>query len=147
MAIQIIVGSMLGNTEYVAEACQSVFETHSLETQLHFSPAFEDIISDKQCWLLCTSTHGNGDFPENIEQFVEDLTHSEEPLADLNFAVVAIGDSNYDTFCHAGKNLEKLLLSKGCKKITDTLLLDMAEDIDPEALAETWLAQHIDLFK
>ena len=39
-AYQIIVGSMLGGTEYVAEACVEQLNALGHETQLHLTPNF-----------------------------------------------------------------------------------------------------------
>jgi len=138
-SIQIIVGSMLGGTEYVAEACQEALEAMSKEVTIHFQPNLSEINAENQLWLVCTSTHGAGDYPDNIKPFIESLTNSDQDLSTTRFLTIGVGDSSYDTFCLAAKNIEKLLLSKGCKKITEPLLLDMQQDIDPEELASDWI--------
>lgn len=143
-SFQIIVGSMLGGTEYVAEACQETLEALGHTCTLHFTPDFQAIEQAGQTWLICTSTHGAGDFPDNLQTFVNDLTHSEEPLKINNFHVIGLGDSNYDTFCYAAKNIEKLLISKGCKKTIETLTLDISSDIDPEIASQEWLSDQYD---
>lgn len=143
-AFQIIVGSMLGGTEYVAEACQETLESLGHSCELHLSPEFSSITQQDQTWLICTSTHGAGDYPDNIQEFIDDLTHSGSELAIKNFCVIGLGDSSYDTFCFAAKNIENLLLSKGCNKIIPTLTLDMSSDIDPEEMSQQWLSDHHD---
>lgn len=144
-SFQIIVGSMLGASEYIAEACQETLESLGHEVTLHFSPDFSQIPHQDQFWLICTSTHGAGDFPDNIQKFVEDLTNSTITLTDLPFAVIGLGDTSYDTFCFAAKNIEKLLLSKGCKRAIETKTYDVQSEIDPEEDAQTWIEQHKDL--
>jgi MioC protein len=59
--------------------------------------------------------------------------------------IIAIGDSNYDTFCEAGIKINKLLKTKGCNSIIEIKMLDMSQDIDPELLAQEWLEQKTDL--
>ena len=142
---QIIVGSMLGGTEYVAEACEETLNTLGHQTIVHLTPNFNDIKSENEHWLICTSTHGAGDYPDNIQQFVTDLTNSDRDLTNVNFMVIGIGDSNYDTFCFAAKNIEKLLISKGCNKKATQLNIDMSADIDPEDLSQQWIDQIKDL--
>ncbi|MEW6984196.1 FMN-binding protein MioC [Colwelliaceae bacterium 6471] len=144
-SIQIIVGSMLGGTEYVAEACEEILSPLGHQITIHFQPHFEQISFHNQVFLICTSTHGAGDYPDNIKEFVEDLTNSDQDLSSTKFMIIGIGDSSYDTFCQAAKNIEKLLISKCCMKINDTLLIDMSLDIDPEELAQAWITQQQDL--
>ncbi len=144
-SIQIIVGSMLGGTEYVAEACEQTLNDLGHQTTLHFQPQLAQIPTEKQIWLICTSTHGAGDYPDNIKHFVDDLTHSDQDLSTSKFLVIGVGDSSYDTFCLAAKNIEKLIETKSCKKIISLLTLDMQQDIDPEDLAQQWILKHQDL--
>jgi MioC protein len=144
---------MLGATEYVGEACEEQLKTLNHQVILHLKPDFTSIlnntfdqnINEKPNWLICTSTHGAGDFPDNIQAFVSDLKNCEQDLSSINFMIIAIGDSNYDTFCKAGKNISNLLKTKGCKELIDIKMLDMSQDIDPEELAQEWLMLKKDL--
>lgn len=150
---QIIVGSMLGTSEYVGEACEEKLNNLNHEVNLHLQPNFSSIIeaslsqdpNQKPHWLICTSTHGAGEFPDNIQNFVEDLKNCEQDLSSINFCIIAIGDSNYDTFCKAGHDLNKLLITKGCKELLNIKTMDMSQDIDPEDLAQEWLQENKDL--
>jgi len=152
-SFQIIVGSMLGGTEYVAEACEEQLKTLNHEVNLHLKPNFSSILANTleqktnniSTWLICTSTHGAGDFPDNILTFVEDLKNCDQDLSSINFMIIAIGDSSYDTFCKAGMELNKLLITKGCKELIPITTLDMSQDIDPEDLAQLWLIKNNDL--
>jgi len=152
-SFQIIVGSMLGGTEYVAEACEEQLITLDHQVNLHLKPNFKSILNDtftekinkKSVWLICTSTHGAGDFPDNIQAFVNDLKNCEQDLSSINYMILSIGDSSYDTFCKAGKELNTILKTKGCNELVTINMLDISEDIDPEALAQSWLKQEKDL--
>jgi MioC protein len=152
-SFQIIVGSMLGTAEYVAEACEEQLNNLNHEVNLHLKPNFSSILdatfSKDQCknntWLICTSTHGAGDFPDNIQIFIEDLKNCEQDLSSINFIIIAVGDSNYDTFCKAGFELNKLLITKGCNELLKIKTLDMSQEIDPEDLAQHWLSENKDL--
>jgi len=152
-SFQIIVGSMLGATEYVAEACEEQLNTFGHQVDLHLTPHFSSILNntlaqktiEKHTWLICTSTHGAGDFPDNIQAFVSDLKNCEQDLSSINFMIIAIGDSSYDTFCKAGTDINNLLKTKGCYELCHIKMMDMSEDIDPEELAQEWLKQKKDL--
>lgn len=143
-SFQIIVGSMLGGSEYVAEACQEILESFGHQVTVHLSPKYDEIDQKDQTWLFCTSTHGAGDYPDNIVDFVSDLTQTSDDLNHMPFFVIGIGDSNYDTFCEAAKNINKLMLSKGCNSKIEILTIDMDQDIDPEELSQQWLSDHKD---
>lgn len=143
-SFQIIVGSMLGGTEYVAEACQDTLNELNHQTKLHFSPCLDQIPYKDQTWLICTSTHGAGDYPDNIKEFVDNLVQSENDLSSTKFLVIGLGDSSYDTFCYAAKNIDSLLISKGCDKLTSILTIDMQQDIDPEIASQEWLIKNKD---
>lgn len=137
--IHIIVGSMLGGTEYVAEAIEQEISANNHQITMHFSPEYSQINKKNVVWIVATSTHGAGDLPDNIQAFANDLSLSTDDLSTVNYAVIGVGDSSYDTYCFAAKTLDKSLKSKGCKKIIDNLLLDMQQDIDPEEEAKTWI--------
>ena len=144
---------MLGGTEYVAEACEEQLNLLEHQVNLHLKPDFTSILNDtfaqntpqKSVWLICTSTHGAGDFPDNIQAFVSDLKNCEQDLSSIDFMIIAIGDSSYDTFCQAGIKINKLLKTKGCNSLFKVNMMDMSEDIDPEELAKQWLIQINDL--
>lgn len=152
-SFQIIVGSMLGATEYVGEACEEQLNALNHQVDLHLKPNFSSILNatlsqtdgKNSTWLICTSTHGAGDFPDNIQKFVADLTNCDQDLSSINFMIIAIGDSSYDTFCKAGADINKLLITKGCNELLPIKTLDMSQDIDPEDLAQLWLSQNKDL--
>lgn len=161
-SIQIIVGSMLGGTEYVAEACEETLNELGRNVDIHLKPDFNIIINntfpinkaqknssvleEKPLWIICTSTHGAGEYPDNIKQFVSDLGNCDQDLSTVNFLTIGIGDTSYDTFCKAAKDLSKALFSKGCNELVEIKTFDMSADIDPEDLAQQWIRANIDLF-
>jgi len=159
--IQIIVGSMLGGTEYVAEACEETLNELNFETQIYLNPSFKEVIqntfdknnahkksineTEKPLWILCTSTHGAGEYPDNIKTFINDLSNCEQDLSTLNFITIGLGDSNYDTFCKAANDVSTLLISLGCNQLTAVKTFDMSKDIDPEDLIQQWIRENKDL--
>lgn len=160
-SIQIIVGSMLGGTEYVAEACEETLTKLDHHVDIHLKPDLQNILNNtfptnneqnnsdnlakNPIWIVCTSTHGAGDYPDNIKQFVSDLSNCDQDLSTVSFLTIGIGDSSYDTFCKAALDISNLLISTGCKEITSIKTFDMSEDIDPEDLAQQWISANIDL--
>ncbi|HSU56482.1 MAG TPA: sulfite reductase flavoprotein subunit alpha, partial [Candidatus Dormibacteraeota bacterium] len=85
--------------------------------------------------LIVTSTYGDGDMPDNAQGFWNWLqTDAANALAHLNFSVLALGDSNYEHFCAAGKKFDARLEGLGAKRVH--LRADC--DVDYETTAKTW---------
>ncbi len=135
-SIEIIVGSMLGASEYVADALEQSLASAGHNCQIHLQPDF-GALDQNSTWILCSSTHGAGDFPDNIAPFAAKLETAKLP--NTQYLVVALGDSSYDTFCYAGKNLEKLMQAAGASPLADPLLIDVLEHPVPEDFAVEWL--------
>jgi MioC protein len=144
-SFQIIVGSTLGGTEYVAEACERQLLALEHQAVVHFQPKFSQISQKDQTWLVCIATHGAGDYPENMIEFVKDLADHGKDLSSTKILIIGIGDSNYDTFCLAATKIQNLLLSKGCNEIIGIFTIDMKQDLDPEEVSRSWIEQNRDL--
>ncbi|MCY7295412.1 FMN-binding protein MioC [Alteromonas sp. a30] len=136
--IEIIVGSMLGATEYVADELKAKLEQHNHQVHIHLNPKLEDMSFDK-LWIVCSSTHGAGDLPDNIEPFAEQLKNTN--LSDVKFAIVGLGDTSYDTFCEGSKQLLSLLQKQNAKLVHTPLYIDVLEHPLPEEAAVEWLEQ------
>ena len=138
--IEILVGSTLGGTEYVAEAAQALLEEAFFDTDLHLEPDLNELsLQEEQIWLIVISTHGAGDYPENFKDFVDQLQQVNAPLDGVRYAIVGVGDSNYDTFCEAAKNLDYILEEMHAVRIGDRLEIDVVECPMPEDRIADWI--------
>lgn len=133
---EIIVGSVLGASEYVADALQEVLLSHTHSAAIHLTPKLMDL-DQSAIWLICTSTHGAGDLPDNIQPFAEQL--KTQNLSKHSFLVVGLGDSSYDTFCHASIQMENIMLKGGSKLLSPALHIDVLNHPIPEDAAVKWL--------
>ncbi|OEE12760.1 FMN-binding protein MioC [Aliivibrio fischeri] len=140
--VSIITGSTLGGAEYVGDHLADLLEEMDFATDIHNQPNLDDIDTDS-LWLLVVSTHGAGDYPDNIKPFIQQLKTVSQPLSSIEFAIVAIGDSSYDTFCAAGKSLQNTLKEHGAIEKYPLLEIDVTQNSIPEEPAELWLKQHI----
>lgn len=88
--------------------------------------------------LLICSTHGDGDPPEPITTFYDSLMRADAtPLPQLEYAVLALGDSSYEHFCATGRELDERLAALGA-----TRLLPRCEcDVDFAVPARTWMQE------
>jgi MioC protein len=133
---EIIVGSVLGASEYVADALQEVLLSHTHSAEIHLTPHLSEL--DKNAtWIICTSTHGAGDLPDNIQPFAEQL--KDQGLSKQPFLIVGLGDSSYDTYCHGSIQIENIMLSSGAKILCPALHIDVLNHPIPEDAAVEWL--------
>lgn len=140
--IHIITGSTLGGAEYVGDHLSDLLIEKGFETTIHNQPQLNEIEANGT-WLIITSTHGAGDYPDNIRPLIQALQSTPPNMASVKFAVLAIGDSSYDTFCAAGKHAHELLLDIGSEAISDCFTIDILAHSVPEDAAEAWLEQYI----
>ena len=133
----------MGSAEYVGEQLAEQLVTQGITTEVHDQPNFSQINQENTIWLLCTSTYGAGDYPENLLSFVEDINQVND-LKGLKFSVIGLGDTSYDTYNLAGRNLEQLLVSKGAHCIAELLELNILDEELPEDTALAWLPSWIE---
>ncbi|MBD1576406.1 FMN-binding protein MioC [Vibrio sp. S11_S32] len=143
--IHIITGSTLGGAEYVGDHLSDILIAQGLQTTIHNQPKLSEIEA-KGIWLVITSTHGAGDYPDNIQPFIDSLKTAPPRMSEVSFAVIAIGDSSYDTFCGAGKDARATLLDIGGKELCPALEIDILTTSVAEDPAEEWLNHHLNAF-
>ena len=80
----LIVGSQQGNTEYIADELAEALNQLDYEALVHEQPEYEAIPQQDCWWIVCTSTFGAGDFPDNIQPFVTALTQNKPNLSAIN---------------------------------------------------------------
>jgi len=135
---EIIVGSVLGASEYVADALEGVLVAHQHKARIHLHPDINDL-DQTAIWLVCTSTHGAGDLPDNIQRFARQC--QQRALDSVKFSVVGLGDSSYDTFCNGAVQIENILKKAGAVFIQPAVHIDVLVHPIPEDLAVKWLEE------
>jgi sulfite reductase (NADPH) flavoprotein alpha-component len=85
--------------------------------------------------LLIASTWGDGEPPDDAMDFYEYLGKLPgQPLLQLQFAVLALGDVSYENFCQCGKDFDRMLEEKG-----GTRMLPRVDcDVDYETPLRGW---------
>ncbi|GIU02994.1 flavodoxin [Shewanella algidipiscicola] len=140
--INLVFGTVYGNAQFVAETLQAqLVDAHwpvalmSPETLAGFVPPEDELL------LIVTSTTGQGDIPDELNVWFETLREVAPYLPKLAYGVIALGDSSYETFCHAGIKFDELLTELGATRVGELLKLDACETMEPEVEAKVWLNQ------
>ncbi|WP_372626426.1 flavodoxin [Arsukibacterium sp.] len=140
--IALIVGSVYGGAQYVAEQALPLLAELGHEVALYEEPKLDEVLAfEPRVWLVITSTTGQGDIPDNLLPFYLDVKSRFPLLTGKQFAVIALGDSSYDTYCGAGEQMRELLLEIQGHELAPMLRIDACETLEPEGVALAWLEQ------
>ena len=142
--INILFGTQTGNSESVAEDLSNFALSNGFKTQIN---ALDDIemnnLSKMINVAIITSTYGEGEMPDNAQLFWNALSSNTAPqLNNMNYSVLALGDTGYEEFCHAGKLLDTRLEQLGAKRVIKRIDCD----VDFEDLAEKWINSVVQKF-
>ena len=136
LSLLILFGSQTGTAEKLAKQIAKESKSRGCLPRVMEAAEHSKIDWGKEVNLLVvTSTYGDGDMPDNAQDFWDWLqTEAANSLAHLNFSVLALGDTNYGQFCAAGKKIDARLGQIGAKRIHP--LADC--DLDYEAKMKSW---------
>lgn len=116
-----------GNAEKLAKRLATRGKARGLKTGVMAMEDFpiEDLAQEENV-VFCTSTAGQGEFPQNGHAFWTSLKDYTEDLSQVNFSVMALGDSHYwprkedkHYFNKPGKDLDKKLSELGAKRLAE----------------------------
>jgi len=100
----------------------------------------EQVFAQGGLFLICTSTYGQGDVPDNARDFVERLEAARPDLSAVHFGLVALGDRTYaTTYCHGGLKFDTLLRELGARRVGEMFLHDASEGTMAEDEAVAWV--------
>ncbi|MDG0969736.1 MAG: sulfite reductase subunit alpha [Porticoccaceae bacterium] len=141
--VNILYGTQTGNAESLAMDAASAARARGFQAVVQ---GLDDVTMDAFCAMkrviVAIATYGEGEMPDNAGLFWESLTSVDMPkLPEMQFGVLALGDTGYDEFCQAGKLLDMRLEQLGATRLIDRLDCD----VDYEDVAEEWIAKTIPL--
>jgi MioC protein len=145
--ITIIVGTESGNAQMCADYLQERLPSlgHEVEVFCDSEVAGVDL-ERRQVVLICTSTHGDGELPDNLIPLAQRLRAQRPDLSHLRYGVIALGDQTYGrTFCRAGKEMDALMTELGADKVGERLEIDACTQPLPDEEALGWAQEWVGL--
>lgn len=142
MKVLVLYASQTGNArglakELVTRAVDKGHEARVLGMEDFKKISFEE----EPIVVVIASSTGNGDCPDNADKFHRYCKRKTTPqfLSSSRFAVLALGDSNYEAFCQVGKEFDKFFENVGGQRFLKRVDVDEVEGI--ETFYEPWAEQ------
>jgi MioC protein len=138
---------MTSTADYVAQAIQmdcadlvsdiEVTLMDGLDMSVFSADQAKDAI-----YLICTSTYGSGDVPDNARALYESMSAQPQFLGHVRYGVLALGDRTYmQTFCFGGQKFDERLQDLGAQRLGDVWCHDASSGTMPETEGTEWCRQ------
>ena len=147
MKLKILVGTMTSTADYVAQAIQMDCADLVEDIEIDLMDALDiGVFSPDKAkdalYLICTSTYGQGDVPDNARALYESMDAQPQFLGHVRYGVMALGDRTYlQTFCFGGKKFDERLADLGAQRIGDVWCHDASTGTMPETEGTEWCRQ------
>jgi sulfite reductase alpha subunit-like flavoprotein len=140
MRIHILVGTMTGTAQLCAQEMELALEDGETQVSTLMMDALDSSVFDRDgVFLVCTSTYGQGDVPDNARALYEDLKAKRPDLSHVRYGVFGLGDRTYaETFNFGGKRFDELLTELGAWRVGERHMHDASSGVLPEETALEW---------
>ena len=140
LKLTILVGTMTGTAQLVAQELELRLDDGDLQAQTRLMDGLDAAaFAGGGLFLICTSTYGQGDVPDNAKRLYESLQNARPDLSQVQYGVIALGDRTYaETFCNGGKRFDRVLSELGARRIGEAMLHDASAGTMPEEVAAEW---------
>jgi MioC protein len=141
LELTILVGTMTGTAQLVAQELELRLEGEERRVRVRLMDGLDaDVFAGGGLFLICTSTYGQGDVPDNARALFASLAARRPDLGNVRYGVFALGDRTYaETFCFGGKRFDALLAELGASRVGEVLLHDASAGTMPEEVAAGWI--------
>jgi MioC protein len=143
MKINILVGTMTGTAQLCAQEMELALDDgdNRVETLL-MDQLDSSVFSRDGVFVICTSTYGQGDVPDNAKALYDDLQAKRPNLSGVRYGVFGLGDRTYaETFNFGGKRFDDILTELGATRIGERHKHDASSGVLPEETALEWCQQ------
>jgi MioC protein len=138
--ITILVGTMTGTAQLCAQEMELALDDGDTQVRTVMMDGLDSsAFAGDGVFLICTSTYGQGDVPDNARALYEDLKARRPSLAHVRYGVFGLGDRTYaETFNFGGKRFDELLSELGAERIGERHMHDASSGVLPEETALEW---------
>ncbi len=145
--LTILVGTMTGTAQLVAQELELSLEDDGTRVRTRLMDGLDaSAFEGGGLFLICTSTYGQGDVPDNAKALYAALQADRPDLSKVRYGVIALGDRTYaETFCNGGKRFDAILTELGATRIGEVMLHDASAGTLPEEVASEWAGPWIAL--
>ena len=142
MQITLLVGTVFGNAHQIAQTLALAAPDYGASAQVLDMQDQTIAVFDTPGFLvLCCSTTGSGDVPDNAQGLYQSLDAQARYLGHVRYGLVALGDSSYgDTFYGGAKAFQNRLQDLGAQLVGEVCILDALAADEPDAVALAWFA-------
>ena len=147
MRISILVGTMTGTAQLCAQEMELALDDGDTEVETLLMDNLDSAVFAREgVFLICTSTYGQGDVPDNARALYEHLQEKRPDLSHVRYGVFGLGDRTYaETFNFGGKRFDDILTQLGATRIGERHKHDASSGILPEETALEWCRQWLGL--
>jgi MioC protein len=140
MKITILVGTMTGTAQLCAQEMELALDDGETEVKTKMMDGLDSaVFSEDGVFLVCTSTYGQGDVPDNAKALYDHLCSARPNLSQVRYGVFGLGDRTYaETFNFGGKRFDDILTELGARRIGERHMHDASSGILPEETALEW---------
>jgi len=138
--ITILVGTMTGTAQLCAQEMELALDDGATQVEARLMDGLDStVFNGESLFLICTSTYGQGDVPDNARALYEDLQKKRPDLSAVRYGVFGLGDRTYaETFNYGGKRFDDLLTELGARRIGERYRHDASSGVLPEEKAVDW---------
>ena len=137
----ILVGTQTGVAQLVAQEIELRLDGEDTRVKTLMMDELDPGVFDGGgLFLICTSTYGQGDVPDNAKQLYQGLIAQRPDLSGVRYGIVGLGDNGTHaaTFCFAARKFDAILGELGARRIGAPLFNDSCTNL-PEDEAAEWI--------
>jgi MioC protein len=140
MKVTILVGTMTGTAQLCAQEMELALDDGETQVATLMMDGLDSSVFQREgVFLICTSTYGQGDVPDNARALYEDLKAKRPDLSQVRYGVFGLGDRTYaETFNFGGKRFDEVLTELGAERIGERHMHDASSGVLPEETALEW---------
>jgi len=138
--IIILIGTMTGTAQLCAQEMELALGDDETQVEALLMDNLDVSVFDRDgAFLICTSTYGQGDVPDNARALYEDLQRKRPDLSKVRYGVFGLGDRTYaETFNYGGKRFDDILTELGASRVGERYKHDASSGVLPEEMAVEW---------